>query len=65
MHTLRVRTYDESLVKLAVMPGETYYVSYSLKLWINTVSGKLTVIDEKKGRSLVTQSKLALLISSP
>jgi hypothetical protein len=62
-HTLVADTDDGSELQLTVFPGKNYYVKYSLTLWLNTVSGKLVMVDEREGKSLVTASKRAATAS--
>jgi Protein of unknown function (DUF2846) len=59
-HTLVARTDDKSVLPLTVLPGKTYYVKYSLVLWLGTVTGKLVVADEEEGQALVTASRRAV-----
>lgn len=58
-HTLVARTDDKSVLPLTVLAGKTYYVKYSLVLWLGTVTGKMVVLDEGKGQALVTASRRA------
>lgn len=58
-YLIRARTLDETDRQLTALPGQSYFVSYSLRRLFGKVTGTLDMADEKKGQALVSASKRA------
>jgi len=59
-YSLVASTDDKAVLQLTVLSGKTYYIKYSLTLWLGTVTGKLVATDEGEGQALIIASKRAV-----
>lgn len=57
VHRITLNTHDNTELQLDLEAGKVYYIQYKLTVWFETVTGHLTLLDEKKGKSQVLESK--------
>jgi hypothetical protein len=62
-HEVKIWTGDEAVIHVDVQSQQILYVQYALNLWLGTITGKTTVLDEKTGKERMLRLKKAVSVS--